>query len=310
MFCSRQVWNHVTESSLHISIELHTASWRRLCQRVGCHSNPGRIFAVGRKPTFDPWLGLNHFKLATPSAFVLHMFHEPNPTPPRSNRNSPATAPQEIRDGLAELMQLGLRVARMVATVADAETELAQAAARAGVEAGVPAMATSLAEAIEADRASAAAAEARQIVAARVEAVAGAFARVSRGIRLTVMLMERFDRGWARRGEADDRHAMARRQIARGVADAIGREAEGERGVSLNAALAERLEALDTEGGIGDRSVQAVIDEICRELGLDPARMVVRSPVLGAVRVAEVERVVPPGGAGWAAGPGMRRPDG
>jgi hypothetical protein len=49
--------------------------------------------------------------------------------------------------------------------------------------------------AIEADRAAAAAAEARQTVVARTEAVARAFARVSRAICLTVLLAERLDCG-------------------------------------------------------------------------------------------------------------------
>ncbi len=164
-----------------------------------------------------------------------------------------APAPDGFRDALAELVQIGLSVARMVGRVAEAETELAEAASRAGAAEGVSALAGSLAEAIEADHASAAAAEARQTVVGRTEAVAGAFARVSRAVRLTVLLAERLDRGWARRGLADDRHSMARRQIAHGVAEAIGREAEGERAQRLTDALAERLERLDVEAELGDR---------------------------------------------------------
>jgi hypothetical protein len=70
---------------------------------------------------------------------------------------------------------------------------------------------------------------------------------------------------------------VARRQSARGVADAIGREAESERAVRLTAALTERLEALDREAGIGGRSAEEIIGIICRDLGRDPARMTVRS---------------------------------
>jgi hypothetical protein len=204
----------------------------------------------------------------------------------------------------------------MVGVVADAERELAEAAAQARVADGVPAMASSLAEAIEADRAAAAAAEQRQTVVARAEAVSDAFARVARSLRLTVLLTvllaERLDRGWARGRAADDRQAMARRQIARGVAEAIAREAEGERVARLTGALAERLEALDTEAGIGDRPAEEIIAEICRDLGLDPARMTVRPPVAGAVSVSEGGGVEPRGGGGmgWAADPPQRRPDG
>ena len=223
-----------------------------------------------------------------------------------------ATAPQAFRDALAELVQIGLRVARMVGRVAEAEMDLAEAASQTSVDPGVSAVAASLAEAIEADRAAAAAAEARQTVVARAEAVAAAFARVSRAVRLTVLLAERLDRGWARRGEADDRHAMARRQIARGVADAIGREAEGERAVALTAALSDRLEALDWEAGIGSRSAEEIIGEICRDLRLDPARMTVGSPLPDSVSLTGADKAAPRthGGQGWAAYPPQRRPDG
>ncbi len=186
-----------------------------------------------------------------------------------------AHAPEGMRDALAELVQIGLRVARMLGQVADGEAALAVAAAQAGVAADVPALAGSLAEAIEADRAAAAAAEGRQTVVARAEAVAAAFARVSRSVRLTVLLAERIDRGWARGRVADERQAMVRRQVARGVGEAIGREAEGERAERLREGLAERLERLDAEDALGERPAEEIIAAICRDLGLDPARMVV-----------------------------------
>ena len=203
-----------------------------------------------------------------------------------SRPESTLTAPPAFRDASAELVQMGLRVARMVAQSADVETELAQAAARAGAAAGASALATSLAEAIEADRAAAAAAEARQTIIARTEAIARAFARVARAIRLTILLAERMDRGWARGNTADDRHAMARRQIARGVADAIAREAEGERAVTLTAALRERLDSLDTESAFADHSAEDMISIISRDLGLDPARMTRHSLAPAAISPA------------------------
>jgi hypothetical protein len=64
-------------------------------------------------------------------------------------------------------------------------------------------------EAIEAYRATAAAA--RHTVVARADSVTEAFARVSRAVRLTVLLAERLDHGWARRGVSDNRRVMARR---------------------------------------------------------------------------------------------------
>jgi hypothetical protein len=213
---------------------------------------------------------------------------------------------------LAELVQMGLRVARMVTQVADAERATAEAASKAGAAAGASAMPASLAEAIEADRALVAAAEARHSVVARAEAVAAAFARVSRSIRLTVLLAERLDRGWAQGGGPDDRHAMARRQIVRGVADAIAREAKGERAERLTEALRERLEALDKEAGIGDRPTEEIIAEICRYLGLDPVRMTVKSPLPDDITATEMDAAFPRArhGRGWDARPPRRRPDG
>jgi len=207
-----------------------------------------------------------------------------------------ANAPEAFRDALAELVQIGLSVARLVGRVAEAETALAEAASRVGAAEGASALADSLAEAIEADRAAAAAAEARHTVVARTAVVSEAFARVSRAIRLTVLLAERLDRGWARRIVADDRNAMARRQIARGVADAIGREAEGERAEQLTEALADRLEALDIETELADRSAEEIIRQICCDLGLGRTTICPPRPAAGR--------------NGWQACPPQRRPDG
>ena len=230
-------------------------------------------------------------------------------TQPRPSEPTPA--PQDFRDALAELVQIGLRVARLVGQAADAETALAEAASQAGVEEGVSPLAASLAEAIEADRAAAAAAETRQTIVARTQAIAAAFAQTSRAIRLTVMLAERLDRGWARGGAADDQPTMIRRQIARDLTDAIERETERERAVSLPGAR-ERLEALDTEAGIGNRPTAEIIAEICHALGLDPARMTLRSPLDNTISVVEMGQAAPPTGAGGEgqARPPRRQPDG
>jgi hypothetical protein len=223
-----------------------------------------------------------------------------------------ARAPEAFRDALAELVQIGMTVARMVGRVAEAETALAEAALQFGAAEGVSALADSLAEAIEADRAAAAAAEARHAVAARTDSIAGAFARVSRAVRLTVLLAERLDRGWARRGVADDRLAMARRQIARGVEDAIERSADGERAECLTEALADRLESLDVETELADRPAEEIIREICRDLGLDPKRMPLRPTQRDAASPAETDAAAPlaDGRSLWQARPPPRRPDG
>jgi hypothetical protein len=96
-----------------------------------------------------------------------------------------------------------------------------------------------------------------------------------------VLLAERLDQGWARRSGADDRRddrrAMAKRQIARGVADAIADEADGARAERLTEALADRLESLDTLDDIGNRPAEEIIRDICRDLGVDPVRMRLRA---------------------------------
>ena len=80
-------------------------------------------------------------------------------------------------------------------------------------------------------------------------------------------LIQRIEAGWPRRGGSDDRRAMARRQIARGVGERIARHAEGEAAERLFDDLHERLDAMEFGGDL-DRPVDEVIDAICRVLGL------------------------------------------
>jgi hypothetical protein len=240
------------------------------------------------------------------------MYHDYNPIPPQRTQPRPA-APPHYRDALAQLVQMGLSVARMVTRVAEAETALAEAAARASLaEEGASPMPASLAEAIEADRAAAAAAEARHTVVARADVVTRAFARIARCIRLTVAQAERLDRGWARPTKSDDRRAMAKRQVARAVAEVIAREAEGERAERLTESLTERLDTPDWEYEFEDLPVEEVIAIICRDLGLDPVRGTVKSPLPGDISQAEMDAGFPRSGGrpGWQAPPPHRWPDG
>ncbi len=220
-----------------------------------------------------------------------------------------ARAPDAFRDALAELVQIGLSVARMVGRAAEAETTAAEAVAQLSVSDDIPPIATSLAEAIEQDRAYAAAAEARQTVVARANIIAATFAKVSRSIRLTVAMAERLDRGWARRSAADDREAMARRQVARRVTEVIGHQADGERAERLTEALTERLDVADE---LSSRPIEEVITEICRDLGLEAARMTMHPPLKEAARFTEEDGAAPPARADrrWEGGPPSRRPDG
>ena len=115
----------------------------------------------------------------------------------------------------------------------------------------------------------------------------------------------------ARQGAADDQHAMAKRQIARAVADAIGQDADGERAERLTEAFAERMEQLDVEAAIGNRPMEDIIGEICRDLGLDPARMTVRPPRRGSAGLAGEGPATPlaRGGPDREAWPKRRPPD-
>jgi len=226
--------------------------------------------------------------------------------------NEPTTAPPHYRDALAELVQISLIVARMVGRGAEAEIAMADAAAEIRAAEGASPMPASLAEAIEVDRAFAAAAEARQTVAARIDLITRAHARTARSIRLTVAHAERLDRGWARPTRSDDRRAMARRQVARGVADVIAREAEGERAERLTESLTERMESPDWEDEFEDRPAEEVVAIICRDLGLDPVRGTVKSPRPDHISQAEMDAVFPPSGGAraWQTPPPQRRPDG
>ena len=236
-----------------------------------------------------------------------------------------ARAPEGYRSALAELVQIGLSVARMVGRAAEAETAAAEAAARVNVEDGVrETVASSLAEAIEQDRAYAAAAEARHTVVTRADVVSRAFAKVARSVRLTVAMAERIDGAWARRSAADDRQAMARRHVVRGVAEVIERTLAGseagmlEQGVRetererLTVALEERLERLDEEAALGRVPAEEIITGICRDLGLDAARMLVTPPFAKAGRFSKADGIAPPEGAHWTwyPGPPWRQPDG
>ncbi|WP_158743705.1 hypothetical protein [Acidisphaera sp. L21] len=194
--------------------------------------------------------------------------------------------PAPFRARVDELVDIGMSVARLVGRAAEAEMDLADAAA--SVAEGASAIATSLAEAIAADEAAAAAGEARRDVVDRTVVIAAAFAKVSRAIRQTILLAERLDRGWARPGGADDRHAMARRQIARVLREASARDADGE--------AAERLESLDAVDEIGDPSIEALLRDICRVLGVDPAPFLARCQEPQAAAPVVPERVPPPGG--------------
>ncbi len=96
------------------------------------------------------------------------------------------------------------------------------------------------------------------------------FERLSRTVRRTVLLARHLaDRPARDRAAAK---SQARRQIIRGVQDAIGRARQPQERVnSLNDELYERLEAPELDEELENRPIHEIISEIRRDLGLDPS---------------------------------------
>jgi hypothetical protein len=109
----------------------------------------------------------------------------------------------------------------------------------------------------------------------RVAALARAFDGLSRTMRQTVWLRERFAAGWPRRAPAgpagpaaaDDRTGMVRRQVAHEVGAALRGAASGEAAAErLGRDLAERLDDPAFEARVEQQAPQAIIAELCDDL--------------------------------------------
>ena len=88
--------------------------------------------------------------------------------------------------------------------------------------------------------------------------------RLGRSLRLTLALKRRIETGWPRRGEADDRRAMARRQVEQAVGARI--RAEFDEPAERLRLLEERLWDPGLEAMLDSMPVEAVIAEIGRAL--------------------------------------------
>ena len=166
-----------------------------------------------------------------------------------------------------DLVMLGVRIARVATEVAEADGKIV-----ALLAAELPARIAnheSITEAQLAGQSVDAADAALKPAAERVAAAGLTFERVSRAVRRTAALMQRIESGWPRRGGSDDRRAMARRQVARSVGEAITRRADGEAAERLFDDLSERLDALELDGSLEDRPAEVIVAAICRELGVD-----------------------------------------
>jgi hypothetical protein len=197
-----------------------------------------------------------------------------------SDQTSPPKPPDAapaFEAELSELVSLGMRGARVVTRMMEIEHQAAEIVAASLPEAA--AIPGSLGEALAGGQGVDTAVAAMAEAVPRVEVLARSLDRLSRAVRRSVALMQRMQAGWPR-AAADDRQAMVRRQVARGVAEVIRRESSGEAAERLFDDLAERLEnpALETE--IGVLPVQDVVRRICRDLGLAAEPGVQRANVL------------------------------
>ena len=180
-----------------------------------------------------------------------------------------ATAPPTLDATLTELASLGMRAVRAVTRMLEIEVQAAELVVAALPELGREA--NSLGEALAGGQGIDAANAAMAQAVPRTEILALAHERLARSVRRSVALLRRIEAGWPRAGSmqerTDDRAAMVRRQVARGVGEAIRRQADGEAAERLFDDLAEQLDELDPDE-IGTIPVAEVIARICRELGL------------------------------------------
>ena len=166
---------------------------------------------------------------------------------------------------LSELASLGMRAACVVTRLMEIELEAAEV-----VAIWLPRQhgdAATLGEAVAAGAAVDAVNAATAKAVPHTEVLARALDRVSRSVRRSIGLQQRIEAGWPRAG-SDDRTAMMRRQVARGVGEAIQREADGETAERLFDELAVRLDDPGLDAETLAMPIEAVVRRICHELGL------------------------------------------
>ena len=96
-----------------------------------------------------------------------------------------------------------------------------------------------------------------------------AFERIARTVRRTIRLAQTLDAPVREAGLCPEGERVAvRKRIIRVVEDVIQREAEDESAAELHAEFLDRLDRPELEEEIGDRPVDEIIADICRDLGL------------------------------------------
>ena len=131
---------------------------------------------------------------------------------------NPEASPNRIHDDvLSELADLGMRMARVVVRLGEAEQAAVDIVTwdmpKAGVQPGSAAEAHAAGASLDGLAAWMAGA------VPRVDLLARALERISRSVRRSVALAKRIDAGWPRVRSADDRPAMIRRQVKQDVSE-------------------------------------------------------------------------------------------
>ncbi len=182
-----------------------------------------------------------------------------------------ATAPFDADAVLAEATTLTLGAMRVVSCMMQIEHKLAQAAAAWLPAAGsTPA---SLAEAAATGQAIDDTTAAMAQAVPHTNTLARALDQLSRSLRRTLALKQRIQAGWPRARAADDRPAMLRRQVARGVTTMIRHAADGDAAERLFDDLYERLDDPAWADDLQSLPVEEVVRRICRDLGLVTAAL-------------------------------------
>ena len=170
-------------------------------------------------------------------------------------------------DTLNELAAIGMRGARVVVRLMEVEQAVIDLVAEA-----LPQSIVAPASASEAHAAGLSLDQLAEVMAGavpRVDRLARALERVSRMVRRCIALQKRMEAGWPRARSADDRPAMMRRQVKRGVAEVIRRVSDSdETAERLFDDLYERLDDPAFEQALLDWPVQEIVRQICRDLGL------------------------------------------
>ncbi len=176
-----------------------------------------------------------------------------------------------LAQAITELIALGLRMARVVTEVTEAEQRTTAAAASwLPAQGATPA---SREEATQIGLGIDGADEALGHAAPRIATLSLCFDRLSRSVRRCVALARRIEQGWPPpRAASDTQRAMLLRQAARGAGEAIRARTQGEPEAAerLFADLAACLDDPAFEQDLLERPVEDMVQTLCRAIGLAP----------------------------------------